>query len=186
MRSGHPDVVRPHPVSDVKPVCAYGVGKDFGDDVSVYTVHEPRPDGSTTEHRAERLVFVPERFSLLAALFGIPWLLVNRLWLELIVLLGVLVGINVGGQLLGATQEMMALVSTAVGLLLGFEAQNLRRMALERAGYRLVAVVHGASRDEAERKFFAAWLDAQPKASAAEAPRDGSDILPDAGLASRT
>ncbi len=140
----------------------------------VYTVHEPQRGSDDIGSRAERLVFVPERFSLLAMLFGIPWLLVHRLWIELIILVGVLVAINAGAQMLGASQGLMALASTSIGLLLGFEAQNLRRMALERAGYRLVAVVHGASRDEAERKFFHAWLGEQREQP--ERRAQGSDM----------
>ena len=45
-----------------------------------FTVHEPPNPPADRIDRAERLVFVKDGFSWLAAVFGPVWLLAHRLW----------------------------------------------------------------------------------------------------------
>jgi hypothetical protein len=127
-----------------------------------YTIHE-RPDPAADRvDRAEGLVFVKDGFSWAAALFAPIWLVVHRLWWPL---LGYVV---VGGafQLVQLTlafdKRWLGLAVLALHLLIGLEADTLRRWALERHGWRTVGTVSGKTAAECERRFFDAWLPAQP------------------------
>ena len=127
-----------------------------------YTIHE-RPDPAADRvDRAEGLVFVKDGFSWAAALFAPIWLLVHLLWWPL---LGYVV---VGGALqlvqltLTFDKRWLGLAVLALHLLIGFEADTLRRWGLERRGWRTVGTVSGKTTAECERRFFDAWLPAQP------------------------
>jgi len=135
--------------------------------VRVYTVHSPETGaleggGADPGAYAERFVFVPERFSLLAMLFALPWLLVHRLWLATLGYIAVLIALSSAAAAIGLGQQTAGFVSLAISVLLGFEAHNLRRWSLARSGYRLVAVVSAQSLEEAEYKFFRQWLEDLP------------------------
>ncbi len=129
----------------------------------VYTVHAPderilKESGDVAAY-AERFVFVPERFSLLAMLFALPWLLVHRLWLATLGYILLLIGLSAAGTTIGLGEQAVGFLSLAVSVLLGFEAHNLRRWSLSRSGYRLLAVVSAPSLQDAEHKFFSEWLE---------------------------
>lgn len=130
--------------------------------VAVYTVHAPDEselkNGGDLGAYTDKFVFVPERFSLLAMLFALPWLLVHRLWLATAGFIALVIALNLIGAALGLSQTTRGLLSLALSVVVGFEAHNLRRLALERSGYRLVGVVSASSRAEAEHKFFREWL----------------------------
>ena len=128
----------------------------------IYTIHE-RPDPAADRvDRAEGLVFVKDGFSWAAALFAPIWLVAHRLWWPL---LGYVV---VGGafQLVQLTltfdKRWLGLAVFALHLLIGFEADTLRRWGLERRGWRTVGTVSGKTTAECERRFVDAWLPAQP------------------------
>src|SRR5438552_5710798 len=99
-----------------------------------YTIHE-RPDPAADRvDRAEGLVFVKDGFTWTAALFAPLWLLVHRLWWPL---LGyVLIGgaIQVVQQTVAFDGRWLGLAAFALNLLIGLEADTLRRWALERRG----------------------------------------------------
>jgi len=130
--------------------------------LAVYTVHAP--DDSDLQKMGdlgaytERFVFVPERFSLLATLFALPWLLVHRLWLASLGFIALVFALNLFGAALGLSQQALGFLSLALSVIVGFEAHNLRRLSLERSGYKLAGVVSASSRQEAEHKFFSEWL----------------------------
>jgi len=128
----------------------------------VYTVHAPdermlKESGDLAAY-SERFVFVPERFSLLAMLFALPWLLVHRLWLATLGYIVLFIGLSAAGSAIGLGEQAVGFLSLAVSVLLGFEAHNLRRWSLSRSGYRLLAVVSAPSLQDAEHKFFSQWL----------------------------
>ncbi len=130
--------------------------------MAVYTVHAP--DESALQKAGdlgaftERFVFVPERFSLLAMLFALPWLLVHRLWLASLGFVAIVIALNAVGAALGLGQQALGFLSFALSVIVGFEAHNLRRWSLERSGYKLAGVVSASTRQEAEHKFFREWL----------------------------
>ena len=55
-------------------------------------------------------------------------------------------------------QRWLGLAALALNLLVGFEADTLRRWALERRGWRTSAPSPGKTAAECERRFFDAWL----------------------------
>ena len=125
-----------------------------------YTVHEPPDAAPDRIVRAERLVFVKDGFSWAAALFTPIWLIVHRLWWPL---LGYILLSALGGWLGSLFASGWSTLATlALHLLIGLEADTLRRWGLERRGWRTVGSVTGRSADECERRFFDMWLPAQP------------------------
>jgi hypothetical protein len=135
----------------------------------VYTVHLPtrgaretsgfenepasRPSAEAVLVNAQ---FVPERFSRAAFFLGPIWLAWHWLWLELLLWLLVF-------SLLTTQQFVAAGASFWIGVLLevllGLEANNLRRWKLTRSGYRFVDVAAGAVRDDAELNFYRRYLE---------------------------
>jgi hypothetical protein len=127
-----------------------------------YTIHEqPEPPADRIE-RAERLVFVKDGFSWPAALFAPLWFLLNRLWWPLIAYVAVSAAFQIAQQTVSLDARWLGLIGLALNLLIGFEADTLRRWGLERRGWRMIGTVTGVSAAECERRFFDGWLPTQP------------------------
>jgi hypothetical protein len=127
-----------------------------------FTVHEqPNPPADRID-RAEKVVFVKDGFSWMAALFAPLWMLVHRLWWALlgyVVLSALLQGVEMA---LGLDENTAGLPVFALNLLVGFEADTLRRWTLDRKGWRTLGTVSGRNIEECERRFFDGWLPSQP------------------------
>jgi len=126
--------------------------------MAVYMVFEPPRDGGDPVRRAERVVFVRDRFVWSAFLLAPLWMLRHRLWLAL---LGYVVAVGVVTPALwfvGAGPTWRSLALGVIGLLVGFEAANLRRWTLLRRGWREAGAVVGDDREAAERRFFDAYV----------------------------
>jgi hypothetical protein len=150
--------------------------------MQTYTVHEsPNPLADRLD-RAEQLVFVRDGFSWSAAFFGPFWLLAHRLWwpfLGYVLLAG-------GFELLKSASPLderwIGLCAFALNVLVGFEADTLRRWALQRRGWHTLGSVTGRTAAECERRFFEAWLPSQPILAGRPA---GVHRVPDEGLVRR-
>lgn len=119
-----------------------------------YVVMAP-PEFETLEDTPEisgELQFVPDRFSALAFLFSIPWLLVHRMWLVLLGYLAVSLSIEVAALSFGGAA--VAIAAFTIAFLFGFEAPTLRCWTLQRNGWRMLDVTEGATKEEAELRFF--------------------------------
>jgi len=127
-----------------------------------YTVHEPPAPPADRIDRAERLVFIEDGFSWTAAFLGPIWMLAHRLWWPLVAFLVVGAAIEATGRLAGLDQRWGGLAFLALNILVGLEADTLRRWTLERRGWRTLGTVSGRTRLECERRFFEAWLPGQP------------------------
>ena len=142
----------------------------------VYTVHEPPEPRVDRLDRAEDLAFVRDGFSWAAALFAPIWLLLKRLWLAFLVYVVTVVALGLGFAALDA-EHWTGWAILALHLLVGFEADTLRRRRLERRGWRLVGTVTGPSLVDCERRFLEDWLPRQPLFAGGEArnerPRRG-------------
>jgi hypothetical protein len=104
----------------------------------------------------ERIVFIKDGFCWPALFLPLPWLLVRRLWLVLIVFLLFVVAMEVASRLIGGPAP--GVVTLLATTLFAFEANGLRRWTLEQRGWRFAAVVEAGNRDDAERRFFTAAL----------------------------
>lgn len=116
-----------------------------------YTVHLP-PAGRGDD---EAVQFVPDSFAPLAFLFPWAWFPLQRMWwvtLGYLVLMGLTV---LALSLAGLSPLLRTTITTALSLLIGLEATNLKRWTLRRRGWREVAVIVARSQDEAERRYFA-------------------------------
>lgn len=113
----------------------------------------PEFDGLSADPAgAERLAFIPDRFSALAVVFSIPWMLVHRMWLVLLGYLALSLVIEVLALSLGA--PTMAIAAAVISILFGFEAHALLRWSLSRKGWWALGVVEADRREDAEIRFF--------------------------------
>jgi hypothetical protein len=122
--------------------------------MTIYMVFEPPPARAAETARAERIVFVPDRFTWSAFLLAPVWMLWHRLWLVLGGYVLVTAAITAALRFAGAASDGRMLVGALVMLLVGLEAPSLRRWTLLRNGWREVGTVVGDNRESAERRFF--------------------------------
>lgn len=125
--------------------------------MSVYTVHQA-PVRTHAASAAERFVFVRDSFSLWAFLLAPLWMLRHRMWLALLGYVVLSGAIEVALVKFGASRTAIACVGLLISLLVGLEASTLRRFALRRRGWSNVGIVSGDKLEDAERRFFGAWL----------------------------
>ena len=144
--------------------------------MSVYTVHQPPLDSGAAATEPYRFVFVRDGFSWLAFLLTPLWLLRHRLWLALAIYVLVSAALDVGLRALGASIFVLVLAGLLISLLAGLEAGTLRRSKLARRHWRNIGVVTGDDVEDAERRFFDAWIRQAPvrrPASPPNAPASG-------------
>jgi hypothetical protein len=124
----------------------------------VYTVHEPplRTAGALAE--AERFVFVRDGFYWWAFLLTPLWMLWRRLWLVLLIYVVCSALIDTAMRVIGAPASAIALIDILISFLIGLEASTLLRFTLRRRGWQNVGVVSGDDLEDAERRFFDAWV----------------------------
>lgn len=138
--------------------------------MSVYTVHQaPARAAAST---AEGFVFVRDSFSWWAFLLAPLWMLRHRMWLVLVGYLVLSGAIEAALVRFGASRTAIALVGLLISLLVGLEASTLRRLALRRRGWSNVAIISGKDLEDAERRFFDAWL------SEASSPKNRTNAAP--------
>jgi hypothetical protein len=138
--------------------------------MQTFTVHEPPEPPSDRIDRAERLTFVRDGFSWTAAVFAPVWLLAHRLWWALLAYLAVIAGLQVLNSQTRLDPDWLMIAGIALNLLVGFEADTLRRWGLDRRGWQTLGSVTGKNMGECERRFFDEWLVSQPVLAAR--PRD--------------
>jgi len=118
----------------------------------LYTVHlNPLVPGTDRD-----AIFVREGFSWMACLFGIPWALFHRLWWPAFGMLVYLLALVAAETLLPLDPFRVFCFDAALGLIVGFEANDMRRRALEARGYIDGGLVAGGDLAEAELRWFSA------------------------------
>lgn len=116
--------------------------------MKAFTVHVPPRE----ERAAERAVFIKDGMSWPALFVPVLWLLWHRLWLLLLLYLLLALGVAGIERLTGgATAVLLGFLGS---VLFALEANNLRRWALERRGWRQVGATFGHNPDEAEIRYF--------------------------------
>jgi hypothetical protein len=101
----------------------------------------------------DRTVFVRDGFAFLAFILPVPWLLVQRLWFEAGLVLAATIAISMVGSYTGH-EDMAAIVTLLLSLLVGFEANSWRAARLERKGFEPQAVVAARNVADAEIVYF--------------------------------
>ena len=155
----------------------------------IYTVHEL--SGAPLDGAG--IVLVKEGFSFPAFAFSWAWLLWHRLWIAAALWIALLIAVSLVAQNLFGAQGA-AVCSLALQLMLGFEANDIRRWTLARRGYHMAGLAGGGNLEEAERAFFAKWdrpLTVEPaperkpvwghRANTAAKPDDVFGLFPKAG-----
>jgi len=127
-----------------------------------FTVHAPPLRNGATSPDPQRFVFIRDGFHFWAFLSGPFWLLAHRLWLAFFGYLAVIVLMSVGLFFLVGSEAVRFVVGLLLAVLLGLEAASLRRWTYGRRGWTNVGIVVGADREEAERRFFAQWVERAP------------------------
>jgi hypothetical protein len=130
--------------------------------MSVYTVYEPPLRAADAVPDPERFAFVRDGFSVWAFLLAALWMLWHRMWLVLLIYLVVAVGVEAALHYAGVSDPVLGLVALLISLLIGIEAGTLRRFTLARRGWKNVGIISGDDLEDAERRFFDAWVRAAP------------------------
>ncbi len=127
-----------------------------------YTVHESPDVAADRVDRAEKLAFVKDGFNVWAAALTPFWLVANKLWLLLAFYVAAATFIELAFWALDIGQRPAAILMGALHLLVGFEADTLKRWTLARHGWSQIASVNGRNAEDCERRFFEGWLPGQP------------------------
>jgi hypothetical protein len=135
--------------------------------MSVYTVHQPPLRAAGADPNG--FVFVRDGFSWWAFLLTPLWMLRHRLWLAVALYLVVCAALDIALRALGASVFTLVIVGLLISLLAGLEAGTLRRLKFARASWRNVGVVTGDDLEDAERRFFDAWIRRSPAGPSAAA-----------------
>jgi hypothetical protein len=154
--------------------------------MSVYTIHQPPLGAADAAGDPYRLVFVRDGFSWWAFLLTPLWMLRHRLWLVLAIYLLISAAVNVALRALGASVFTIVVVGLLISLLVGLEAGTLRRFKLARRNWRNVGVVTGDDLEDAERRFFDAWIRRSPAGRAASTSPRAAPAAPPAPPAEQT
>jgi hypothetical protein len=130
--------------------------------MSIYTVHQPPLESGAAAAEPYRFVFVRDGFSWWAFLLTPLWMLRHRLWLALALYVLVAAALDAGLRALGASAVSLVVAGLSISLLAGLEAGTLRRFKLARRHWRNIGVVTGDDLEDAERRFFDAWIRQAP------------------------
>ncbi|MGV6876104.1 DUF2628 domain-containing protein [Pseudochelatococcus sp. B33] len=127
--------------------------------MAVYTFHVPGNAARGDAKALEQAVLVRDGFSWSALIFQVLWCLWNGLWLVALAFLLVSVALSFGLEWAGVPDAAIGLAGLLLAILFALEANNLRRLSLERRGLALRGVVVAPDLHEAERRAFSVWLE---------------------------
>ena len=122
--------------------------------MAIYVVMEPPRDRAAADE-----VYVRDGFHWLGFLLPLVWLLWNRLWIETLVLLAIMLGLGFLGEASDSAELMVGGLTLLVSIYVGLEGSALRIWALRRRGYAEWGVVEAQNRADAEIRY----LSAQPE-----------------------
>jgi len=117
--------------------------------MTTYSVYLPSSLAYTRANLAEKSRVIPDRFSWGGFLVPLLWLLLNRLWLNALILFAVEIGLAFGASRLGVPPGVSFGIGLILMLMVGLEGRGWLCAALERRGYRLVTIVQAETDDEA-------------------------------------
>jgi len=147
----------------------------------IYAVYQPPLRAADAFPDPEKFVFVRDGFSFWAFLLAALWMLWHRMWLVLLLYVAAALGAETALFYAGIPVAVIGIIGLMASLLLGIEAATLRRFTLARQGWRDVGIVSGHDQQDAEQRFFEAWVRAtagEPAQPAVPTPRPGSSPVP--------
>jgi len=147
--------------------------------VKTYLVFEPQAVTHTPQ-TADRVIFLRDKFSWPALVFGPLWLIWHRLWLGLAFWCAAVALIGAAAAVLKLGDFVATLALALPSLILALEATQLRQRKLDAAGFREAGVVLAEDIESAERRFFDRWL---VREKAKPAPPPPASLPPLAPLA---
>ncbi len=118
--------------------------------MAIYVVMEPRRGAEADE------VYIRDGFHWLGFLLPLVWLLWNRLWIETVLLLAVMLGLGVLGETSGSAEMVVGGFTLLVSVYVGLEGPELRLWALRRRGYTEWGAIEAANRADAEIRYLSA------------------------------
>ena len=121
--------------------------------MATYTV-QVRPGGPPDE---PDLVLVKEGFSWPALILGPIWFVWFGVWRWLIAYLAALAAVSVVLALVGGAEKIDMIVGLALAVFFAAQANDARRAALARRGYRYAGLARGSRLAEAERQALDRW-----------------------------
>jgi uncharacterized protein DUF2628 len=149
--------------------------------MSIYTVYQPPLRAADAFPDPERFVFVRDGFSFSAFLLAALWMFWHQMWLVLLLYVAVALGAETALYYAGVPAAIIGITGFMASLLLGIEAATLRRFTLARQGWKDVGIVSGHDQQDAEQRFFEAWVHAaagKPAQPAVHAPHPVSSPVP--------
>ena len=126
--------------------------------VGTYTLHVPASAEPGDPEALEDAELVKDGFAWGAFLFTFLWFFWNRLWLAGLAVLVAVVGLPFALQALRVGTGAAFLAELLLSILIGLEANSLRRWTLRRRKP-AVDVVTASDLEEAEAKAFSRWLE---------------------------
>jgi Protein of unknown function (DUF2628) len=145
--------------------------------MSIYAVYQPPLRAADAVADPNRFIFVRDGFSWWAFLLTPFWMLRHQLWVELVIYLLLSAALNAALRALGASLFTIVLADLLISILAGLEAGTLRRFKLARRHWRNIGVVTGGDLEEAERRFFDAWIRQAPLRRPASPPTAAASAL---------
>ena len=128
----------------------------------IYTVHQrPSPAGGHQDP-----VLIKEGICWPAFLFTAGWALWHRLWRAFAAMVIAAIALEAALVFSGADEITAAAAGLGYAALVALSANDWRRTALDRRGYRTLGVTAAADRDTALRRYF----DVHPQQSATPVP----------------
>ena len=126
-----------------------------------YTVHAP-PQRKGSAADPQRFTFVRDGFQFWAFLITPVWLLYRRLWLVFVLYVLLMAAMEGAYYLLHLPQGTRISIELLLAILIGFEAGTLRRWTYARRRWKTIGVVSARNLEDAERRFFARWVEEEP------------------------
>ncbi len=138
-----------------------------------YSVHEQSNPSADRIDRAEALEFVKDGFVFQAFVLPPIWLAARGIWLGVLAYAAAAAIIGAVAYAFDLVVFWPALALLAVHLIIGAEADELRRSHLEAQGWTTVGHVTGTGALDCERRFYDHWLPAAPMMRSSQ-PSDAS------------
>jgi hypothetical protein len=123
--------------------------------MKTYTLHLPRDARPGDREAFDRAELVKDGFSWGAFFFTVFWFLWNRLWLAALGVFLLVLALGTALELLNVSPVAGTIASLLVQVLIGLEANSLKRWTLARRGRPVADVVSGGDADEAMLKALA-------------------------------